>query len=179
MRLDPRMPPYEACVIPALLDRRAAETPDQLFAVFEGGVVFTHAVLRDQVRRCAAALQQLGVRQGEHVLCWLPNGPGAVVVTFALAYLGAVYSPINTGYRGGLLQHVVQDAGAELMIADASLVPRLADIATAQLRRVVVCNGELPPPMPSLAFLPEQVLRADPEGLAPPRGPSAPGTPWA
>jgi carnitine-CoA ligase len=161
MRLDPRMPPYEACVIPALLDRRAAETPDQVFALFEGGTVFTHAGLRQQVRSCAAALQQLGVRQGEHVLCWLPNGPGAVVVTFALACLGAVYSPINTGYRGGLLQHVVQDAGAELMIADASLVPRLADIATAQLRRVVACNGAPPPAPQGLELLPESVLRAD------------------
>jgi len=168
MRIDPRMPPYEDCVIPALLDRRAREAPDQVFAVFEGGKVFTHAALQGEVRRCAAALQQLGVRQGEHVLCWLPNGPGAVVITFALAYLGAVYSPINTGYRGGLLQHVVQDAGAELMIADASLVPRLADVATAQLRRVVVCNGEPPAAWPGLQLLREDVLRADPEQLRPP-----------
>jgi len=55
------------------------------------------------------------------VLSWLPNGPHAIAVWFALNYIGAVYVPVNVSYRGRLLAHVIKNSGARLMIADARL----------------------------------------------------------
>ena len=54
-----------------------------------------------------ALAETLGVKQGEHVLSWLPNGPAAVLNWLALNLLGAIYVPINTAYKGRLLQHVI------------------------------------------------------------------------
>jgi len=34
MKLDPRMPPPDRCVLGPLLERRARETPDKVFALF-------------------------------------------------------------------------------------------------------------------------------------------------
>jgi acetoacetyl-CoA synthetase len=48
--------------------------------------------LRDQVARCRAGLQRLGVRPGERVVAYLPNGPEALVAFLATASLGAVWA---------------------------------------------------------------------------------------
>ena len=137
MRLDPRMPPPEDCVLRPLLDRRARETPDKVFVVFEDGEKWTYAELRRRVMHVAASLQQAGVSQGDFVLSWQGNGPVTLLTWFGLNYLGAVYVPINTSYRGRLLEHVIANSDASLMIADARLIDRLAEVDLAQLRRVI------------------------------------------
>jgi crotonobetaine/carnitine-CoA ligase len=86
-------------------------------------------------------LRRLGVEQGDTVLSWLPNGPDALRVWFGLNYLGAVYVPINVAYRGGILEHVVDNADARLIVAHAQLLPRLEPIRRARLTDAVVVDG--------------------------------------
>jgi carnitine-CoA ligase len=95
-----------------VLERRAAEAPGDVFAVFEDGTEWTHSALLELTRATAAGLQALGVEQGDSVVVWLPNGPDVVRFWFAVNYLGAVYVPINTAYRGNVLAHVVENSGA-------------------------------------------------------------------
>ena len=106
---DPRVPAAVDCVLRPLLERRAAETPDKVFALFADGSAWTYREAREAARRAAAGLRRLGVEQGDTVLSWLPNGPDALRVWFGLNYLGAVYVPINLAYRGGILEHVVDN----------------------------------------------------------------------
>ena len=166
MRIDPRMPPPEDCVLRPLLDRRARETPDKVFAVFEDGESWTYAELRRRVARVAASLQQAGVSQGDFVLSWQGNGPITLLTWFGLNYIGAVYVPINTSYRGRLLEHVVANSDATLMIGDSRLIERLADVELAQLRRVISI-GETDWRDPRLEILPESTLTAGPAEPAP------------
>lgn len=126
------------CTTRALLERQAGLNPALTLLRFDSGESYTAASLLAAVRSHAAGLQALGVEQDDYVLGWLPNGPRAVLVWLALNWLGAVYVPINTAYRGGLLRHVVRSAGARLMIADARLLERLAEIDAPQLRQIVV-----------------------------------------
>jgi carnitine-CoA ligase len=60
MNADPRVPPRDQVVLRYLLERRAAEDPERVFAVFDGGPVWTRGELLAQVRRTAAELQSLG-----------------------------------------------------------------------------------------------------------------------
>ncbi|MFO1080031.1 MAG: AMP-binding protein [Reyranellaceae bacterium] len=170
--LDPRMPPRQDCVLRDLIDRRAGEQPDAPFAIFADGATWSFAEVRRRVRDCAEGLQQLGVRQGEFVLVWLPNGAACLEVMLALNYLGAVYVPINTGYRGGLLEHVVENSGARLMIGDARLLPRLADVKHAALRTVVAVGG--PARVAGLDARDAAALEGDGEALQPPDRPLEP-----
>ena len=55
----------------------------------------------------AAGLQRLGVKKGDRVAAWLPTGRPMVLTWFAANYLGAVFVPLNTAYRGDVLAHVV------------------------------------------------------------------------
>jgi crotonobetaine/carnitine-CoA ligase len=164
--LDKRMPPRDACVMRDLIDRHARNMPDKPFALFADGSVWTFAELRDQVRGCAEALQRMGVRQGDFVVVWLPNGSDCLRVMLALNYLGAVYVPINTSYRGGLLAHVIDNSGARLMIADAQLVERLKDTPHAELRDVVVVGGAAAA-VPGLSLHPQSMLTGEPDALRP------------
>jgi crotonobetaine/carnitine-CoA ligase len=134
---DPRLPSSDTCVLRYVLDRQARERPSQTFVCFEDGSEWSYADLLARVRRTAAALQELGVAQGEHVVVWLPNGPEALRVFMALGYMGAVYVPINTGYRGPLLAHVLANSGASLLVADSRLLSRLDDISAPGIQTVV------------------------------------------
>jgi len=138
----PRFPSRDEAVLRYVLDRRAAEDPDKIFAVFDDGPVWTRAETRKQVRRTAAALQALGVKQCDHVVCWLPNGPDAMLFFFAINYLGAVYVPINTAFRGGVLAHILANSDASLIIADAALLPRLAELDSLGRLEIAVAIGD-------------------------------------
>ncbi len=150
---DPRVLPREQCVLRYVLDRRAAEQPDEVFAVFEDGTEWTLAEMRQRTLAVAAGLGELGVRQGDHVAMWLPNGKEALVTFFAISYLGALYVPFNTAYRGRILEHVVENSDAEVIVAHADLLPRLEEISCARLRTaVIVGSGEAPRGLKPVAY---------------------------
>lgn len=139
---DPRVPMAEECVLGPLLERWAAVTPDKIFAMFETGESWTYADTLELVRRTAAGLQALGVGQGDFVNVWMPAGPDTIRVWFAINWLGAVYVPINLAYKGRLLEHVIANAQARLIIVDAELLPRLTAIDRAALTDAVVFGPE-------------------------------------
>ncbi|PJK27498.1 AMP-binding protein [Minwuia thermotolerans] len=138
---DPRIPPRDDVVVRNLIERWNRECPDKAFVVFEDGANWTYAELREKVLQTALGLQQMGVGQGDHVIVWLPNSPENLRVFLALNYLGAVYVGINTSYRGNLLAHVVNISDARLIVAHADLAPRLAEIDTAKLERLIGVAG--------------------------------------
>ena len=112
--------------------------PDKVYAVFENGERWTYAQTRDNAQKLAGALQAAGVTQGDTVISWLPNGPEALQVWFGCNWMGAVYVPINTAYRGTLLQHVVTNAAARVLICHRALVERLNDVDLGMVDTIVV-----------------------------------------
>ena len=153
-----------------LIDRHARDRSEQTFVLFSTGDEWSYARLRANVRKVAASLQALGVKQDDFVLSWLPNGPHAIVVWFALNYIGAVYVPVNVSYRGRLLAHVIENSGAKLMIADARLAERLGEVETAAVETLVTVSGDAPSGLKGIRCLPEDALSAaSSEPTDPPR----------
>ncbi|MEU4896073.1 AMP-binding protein [Streptomyces sp. NPDC044780] len=161
MSTDPRVPPRDELVLRYLLERRAAEDPDKVFAIFDGGPVWTRGELLRQVRQTAVALESIGVRQHDKVVCWLPNGSDVLRFWFAINYLGAVFVPINTAYRGGVLSHVLSNSDAEIIIGEAGLLPRLAEIeARGRIRLAVQVGGDRRLDIDGLQVIPAEELTA-------------------
>ncbi len=138
---DTALPARENCVLRAMLDTRAARHGDRRLALFEDGSSWTYAQCREQVRAAAAGLQALGVGKGDRVMVWLPTGMHQVLGWFAANYLGAVFVPLNTAYRGRVLEHVVNSAHGAVLIAHRGLLDRLAGLDLPALRHVIVIGG--------------------------------------
>jgi crotonobetaine/carnitine-CoA ligase len=134
---DPHVLGREICVLRYVLDRHVANKPDDTFAVFEDGGSWTFAELKAKTVAVAAGLHQLGVKQGDHVAMSLPNGRESLLTFFAINYLGAVYVPFNTAYKGKILEHVVDNSDAEVIVAHGQIVERLNEVATARLKTAV------------------------------------------
>lgn len=139
---DPRVPAREDCVVRYLIDRWAEEIPDTVYAIFESGETWTYRELKEKVTTVAAGLAERGVKQGDHVAVWLFGGGEGILTFFAINYLGAVFVPFNTAYKGALLEHVLDNSDAKLLVAHCDLVPRLAEVNTAALTAVVAIGGE-------------------------------------
>jgi carnitine-CoA ligase len=171
--LDPRMPRPDQCVQRYMIERWAREQPEKIFAIFTGGERWTYGEMQAQAIRTANALRALGVKQGERVLVWLPNNADCLRAWFGLNYLGAVFVPINTAYRGSLLEHAIGLSEARLMIAHADLCPRLKDIDPKTVRELVVLGGA-PTPLDGISVHPASALEsadANPPALERPIAP--------
>jgi crotonobetaine/carnitine-CoA ligase len=155
------------------LARLARERPHDEAVLFVDGPTWTWSQLDAAAASHAAGLQALGVQPGERVLSWLPNGPTALLNLLGLARLGAVCVPINTGYRGALLEHVLANSGARRLIAHGALLERLAGVDTGALESVVVLGPERPA-LPGIAMHDAAVLRGDAARLVPPPRPPEP-----
>lgn len=139
---DPRIPDRDVCVLRYLLNRWAGAQPDKTHLVFEDGECWSFAETRRRTIAKAVGLQKLGVRQGDHVAVWLPNGRDAILAFYAINYLGAVFVPFNTAYRGNLLAHVLTNSGARLIIAHPDLVGRLHEVERGELETLVVTGAQ-------------------------------------
>ena len=124
-----------------LLGARADATPDHVYAEFIDGRRKTVAELAGEAWTLAGALRGLGVAPGDHVASWQPNGEAAVRDFFGILCARAIHTPLNTAYRGRILEHAVNLSGAAVLLAHPELVPRLADLRLPSLR-VVVTSGE-------------------------------------
>ncbi|MGW2821404.1 class I adenylate-forming enzyme family protein [Streptomyces sp. NPDC001443] len=95
-----------------LVVRRAARTPDR--PVFlQGGRSLTFGGLRARAERVAAGLYGRGVRPGTVVAWQLPTRIETAVLSFALARLGAVQTPVIPFYRDREVGFALRESRAE------------------------------------------------------------------
>ncbi len=121
----------------------------------------TYAELQRQVAKAANALTALGVRAGDRVVVYLPVIPETIVVTLAIARIGAVHSLVFGGFSSEALAFRVRDTRAKLLVTSdgqfrrgaAVQVKRNADLAVEgvpSVEHVLVVRrtGELTPDVP-------------------------------
>src|ERR1700752_3036624 len=127
--------------IPQVLDRIADQfwkhealvTPDRRL---------TFAELRDEVRRAAAAIVDMGVRAGDRVAIWSPNTWHWVVACLATTYAGGVLVPLNTRYIASEATDILARTGVPLLFASGEFlgVDKAASIdqdSLPELRHIV------------------------------------------
>ena len=130
------------CSLGELLERNVTQTPELVVLRFDSGEQFSAAQLLKEVQLLAGNLARLGIGKGDYVLSWLPNCPLAVNLYLALNFLGAIYVPFNTAYRGKLLEHVIRISPASVLIADGRLIERLEDVDYSNLDMLIVDGDE-------------------------------------
>ena len=106
----------EAGSLWALVEKRAAATPDGLIAVDEADRELSFAEFKARSERAAAGLAALGVEAGTNVSWVMPSRTDTIVLVAALARLGAVQNPCLPIYRERELGFVARQTGARLLI---------------------------------------------------------------
>jgi acyl-CoA synthetase (AMP-forming)/AMP-acid ligase II len=99
-----------------LVARRAALTPDRpLFLQDDrpGGRALTFGALHARAERVAAGLYGMGVRPGTVVAWQLPTRIETALLSFALARLGAVQTPVIPFYRDREVGFALRESKAE------------------------------------------------------------------
>ncbi|MFB6435733.1 class I adenylate-forming enzyme family protein [Streptomyces sp. NPDC056411] len=132
----------------------------------DGGGSVTFDGVRDAALRVAAGLRGLGIGAGSRVAWQLPTRIGTVVVSLALARLGAVQTPVIPLHREREVGFILSESAAEFVLVPGrwrgfdhtAMVRKVAGDGV----RVVSVEGGLP--------------TADPAGV--PRAVPAGGTTW-
>ncbi len=150
-----------------LVEARAAQTPDALFAVDETDRALTFAEYRDAALRTAAGLHRCGVAEGTAVSWVLPTTLEALVLCAALARLGAVQNPILPIYREREVRFVTSQTRARLLCVPPPFrgfdYPAMAETLRGE-------RGDLD----VLVVEPESLPKDAPDSLPPPPDPHAP-----
>ncbi|GAA0601027.1 class I adenylate-forming enzyme family protein [Streptomyces crystallinus] len=95
-----------------LVVRRAALTPDRP-VLLQDDRALSFGELRDRAERVAAGLYAMGVRPGTVVAWQLPTRIETALLSFALARLGAVQTPVIPFYRDREVGFALRESGAE------------------------------------------------------------------
>lgn len=154
-----------------VLDRQAAERPDQVALVDAAGEL-TYAQLREQCCRAAGGLRDLGVGAGDRVALLMDNSIDHIVAWFATSCLNAVEVALNTALKPGQIAQIVQHSEPTVLITDAAHVPLVRAVADAvpSLKAVIVRGDAdtdgLPFPVSTFADLAAHDP-VEPERLAP------------
>lgn len=106
--------------VPDLLANVLNQTPDRPFLQLAGGPFLTVGEVRDATSQFIQALKSLGVGAGSRVATLSANRPEVLHVAHSLQLLAAIGVPMHP--LGGVADHlhVVTDAGADVLIFDAS-----------------------------------------------------------
>jgi long-chain acyl-CoA synthetase len=147
----PRSIDYPDIPLHQFLADAAAKFPSHTALIF-GSVVeplgdmlldttISYAELLKLSQRFAAALQGLGVQKGDRVALYLPNCPQFVIAYYATLMVGGIVVPCNPQYVARELQHQLNDAGADVIIALSLVYPVVEAIRDqTSLKHVVVTN---------------------------------------
>jgi len=95
--------------IAKLLDRHAKERPEQV-AYWDSSRSITYAQLAKNTAAIAANLAKAGVREGDRIAIYLPNGVDWIEACFAGLRAGAVIVPISFDAVEGEISYRLMDA---------------------------------------------------------------------
>ena len=102
---------------------------------------FTYAQTYGMANKVANLLMSLGVQKGDRVAVYLPNCPQYLFSFFGILKAGAVVAAANPLYVEREIEHLVNNAGARVIICADVFYPRVkAILPNTQLQHVLVCR---------------------------------------
>jgi len=113
--------------------RFATETPDRP-AVISGDTTISYAELEARSNRLAHALRAGGLGVGAGVAVLMENRPEYFEVTWAGMRSGLLVTPINWHLSAAEARYIVEDCGADAIVASAGCADIVANLAGPKIR---------------------------------------------
>jgi fatty-acyl-CoA synthase len=105
----------EVALTPIEFARRARRLYADREAVVDGDLRFTYAEFLDRCDRWSAALQGMGVQQGDRVAYIAPNTHSHLEAYYAVPQIGAVLVPINYRLLPEDFDYIINHCGAKIV----------------------------------------------------------------
>ncbi|MDN2583343.1 FadD3 family acyl-CoA ligase [Aquibium sp. ELW1220] len=136
---------WQFTTIPALA-QRAAQTYRDEVAIEDGTVRMTFIELDAARRQAAKAAMAAGVKKGDRVMIWAPNGWKWFVAALGIASVGGVLIPTSTRFRGTEVEELMRRSGATMMFSCGEFLgayypDQLGTEARRLLHTIVVFDG--------------------------------------
>ncbi len=87
--------------------------------------MLTHGQARARAQTVASRLASRGVRPGDRIALALPNGWRYAVAYYGAQLAGAIAVLVNIRFTAPEIDHVLADSGADFVVVDAGLAPRV------------------------------------------------------
>lgn len=128
-------------LFPRMLAQQAQHNGDALFLITdEQRISFADA---DRITQSlAAGLQQLGVAHGDRVALYMSNRPEMVLLSLAINKLGAIWTPINTDYKGQWLLDALNSGLCKVLVVDDEYAASVATIRPELMIDKIVRLGD-------------------------------------
>lgn len=105
------------------------------------GRVFSYNDTKMIVDRLASALHKEGFKKGDRAAIILPNCPQYIFSLFAIFRLGGIAVQVNPMYVEREIEFVLEDSGAEVMIALDAFYPKIKKVeSNISLKKVIVVS---------------------------------------
>ena len=111
---------WTAETVANILQRQARNTPDAVAIAAPGHPPVSYRQALAQAELLAAALAALGVRRGDVVSVQLPSIPEFVMIYYAAARLGAVFSTLHMPYGRSEVEPILRHARTSAVFCTAA-----------------------------------------------------------
>ena len=118
----------------------AEKSPDKP-AITYLGEDFSFTKLKELVYRFATALYDLGVRDNDRVMLYIPNSPQFLIGYFGAQKIGAIPTPVSPIYTPSEIEYLINDSGAETVLCQDTNFGYVQQVLPKTcLKRVIVTN---------------------------------------
>lgn len=114
-------------LFPRMLAQQARHNSDTLFLVTDEQQI-SFADSERITQALATGLKLLGVTRGDRVALYMSNRPEMVLMSLAVNKLGAIWTPINTDYKGQWLLDSLNSGLCKLLVVDEEFAAAVAAI---------------------------------------------------
>jgi crotonobetaine/carnitine-CoA ligase len=127
-------------VLGKILRRQAEKIPDQMY-IMAGEDRYTYGRVNELANSYAAGLRGLGIGRGDTVAMLMESCPEFIFTAFGANKLGSIWVPTNIDYKGEWLRQAFEDSRASVLVVDAALLPRVAELGKGLPFEKIVVRG--------------------------------------
>jgi acyl-CoA synthetase (AMP-forming)/AMP-acid ligase II len=137
---------WDRMTIPRTLARAAGLWPEAS-AIEDGGERLTFRALASAAESAARAFLAAGVRHGDRVGIWAPNGARWVVAALGLQSVGAILVTLNTRFKASEAAYVLRKSRARILCTvgdflETNYADAIAGEDLPELEGIVLLEGE-------------------------------------
>ena len=130
---------YDELVINAF-ERACEKYPDKT-AILYLGEEFSYLRIKDLIDRFATALYDLGVRDNDKVMLYIPNCPQFLISYFGAQQIGAIPVPVSPIYTPYEMKYLINDSEAETVLCQDTNFRYIKEVFPETcLKRAIVTN---------------------------------------